>query len=86
MLNYIATLQFKKNMTEKTKSKRNEKTDTIGIFNAISKEKASFFEKKDNSWWWTFALFIFLLCLIGIWSYTTFFQTYFEQTFIEQKP
>jgi len=85
VLNYIAILQFKKKMAEKTKSKRNEKPDTLGIFDAISKKEKSFFEKKDNSWWWTFALLFFLICLAGIWAYTTFLQEHFEETFIEQK-
>lgn len=57
-------------MAEKTKKR--EKTDTIGIFNAIDKEETSFFEKHDNSWWWTFALFLFLICVTAIWAYTTF--------------
>ena len=59
-------------MKEKTKNKSKQKTGSIGIFNAISKEETSFFEKQDNSWWWTFALLLFLIGLTIIWAYTTF--------------
>ncbi|MCM8527623.1 MAG: hypothetical protein NE327_13975 [Lentisphaeraceae bacterium] len=59
-------------MKEKTKNKSKEKTGSIGIFNAISKEETSFFEKQDNSWWWTFGLLLFLICLVAIWAYTTY--------------
>ena len=65
-------------MSEKTKNKTREKTDTIGIFNAISKEEKSFFEKQDNSWWWTFGILLFLIFLTVLWTYTTFGKNILE--------
>lgn len=59
-------------MKEKTKNKSKEKTGAIGIFDSISKNETSFFEKQDNSWWWTLAILFFLIGLACIWAYTTF--------------
>jgi hypothetical protein len=61
-----------KQKSDKKESKKGSKSDAIGIFSSISKEKTSFFEQKDNSWWWTFGIFLLTAGFVAIWAVTTF--------------
>jgi hypothetical protein len=56
------------------KEKKVAKADSIGIFNAISKKEKSFFEKEDNSLWWTLGLLLMKAGLVSIWAFTSFLE------------
>ena len=75
MVHYtVKTLNFF-SMNKKTQTKAGNKGKTkkdIGIFNSFDKEETPFFEQPDNSWWWTYTLFLIILGLISIWALATF--------------
>ena len=68
MINFFS---MKEKSNTKT-SKLDANKDSIGIFTAIDKEQTSFFEKPDNSWWWTYAIFLLCAGFTAIWAINTF--------------
>ncbi|MCM8532355.1 MAG: hypothetical protein NE330_14425 [Lentisphaeraceae bacterium] len=53
-------------MTTK-RSKTGAGKDNIGLHNAISSQKLNIEDRKDNSFWWTLGLLLFISAVGAVW-------------------